>query len=294
MGLPKGALRVGKFRDSLFRRERFLRRIRERFFVRFHMALILVATALSGLLASKVLLEAGVDSMTLRYPLAVLLSYLAFFLFVKIWLWYVGSASRGGADRPRGTVDGVLDAVDIPVPDGLPSAVGKAIGFGGGQAGGGGAGGSFEVVAGAVADATAPAPDAAGAVADTAARAVVEGGKAAGKAAGEAAADALDADELVLPLILLAALLAAVLGAGVYLVVQAPSILPDAAFDAALAASLLRGARRIEAPDWTAGVFRTTWKPFLWVVAVTVAFALAAGHYFPHARKVADLFTAPR
>ncbi len=281
---------MGKFRDSLFRRKRFLRRIRERFFVRFHMALILVATALSGLLASKVLLEAGIGSMTARYPLAVLLSYLAFFAFVRTWLWYVAAASPGGADRPRETAEGVLDALDIPVPDGLPSTVEKAIRFGGGQAGGGGAGGSFDVVAADAGGVPAPGPDAARAAVDAAGKAI-EG---AGEAAGDAVSGLFDADEGILPLLLLGALLAAVLGAGIYLVWQAPSILPDAAFDAALAASLLRGARRIEAPDWTAGVFRTTWKPFLWVLAVTVAVALVAGHYYPHARKIADLFTAPR
>ncbi len=279
-----------KFRDNLFRRERFLKRIRERFLVRFHMALILVATALSGLLASKVLLEAGIDSMAARYPLAVLLSYLAFFVFVRTWLWHVAAASPGGTSRSRNTADRVLDSVDIPVPDGLPSTVEKAIRFGEGQAGGGGAGGSFDVVVADAGGVPAPAPDAARTAVDAAGRAV-EG---AGKAAGDAVSGLFDPDEGILPLLLLGALLAAVLGAGVYLVWQAPSILPDAAFDAALAASLLRGARRVEAPDWTAGVFRGTWKPFLWVLAVTVAFALVAGHCYPHARKVADLFTAAR
>ncbi len=270
-------------------RKAFVKRIRARFLVRFHMALILAATTLSGLLAAKVLLEAGIDSMTARYPLAVLLSYLAFFVFVRIWLWHVAAASPGGAHRRRDTADAVLEAVDIPVPDGLPSTAETAIRFGGGRAGGAGAGGSFDVVAGVASKVPAPGPDAAGA-AEAAGKAAGE----AGTAAGEAVSGLLDPDEGLLPLLLLGALLAAVLGAGVYLVWQAPSILPDAAFDAALAASLLRGARRIDAPDWTAGVFRTTWKPFLWVVAVTIAFALIAGHYHPHARKVADLFTAAR
>src|SRR5512144_2093867 len=113
-----------------FRKKSFVRRIRARFLVRFHMALILVATALSGLLASKALLEAGVESMTARYPLAVLFSYLAFFLFVRIWLWYVSLASPGGPERGRDAADAVLDVVGIP--DGSFSAVEKAIRFGGG------------------------------------------------------------------------------------------------------------------------------------------------------------------
>lgn len=265
------------------RKTTFLRRFKARFFVRFHMALILAGTALSGLLASKVLLEAGVWSMTVRYPLAVLLSYLAFFLFIRIWLWHVSTTPPGGPGRAAKAADAALDVVDFPVSP--ASAAEKAIGFGGGRAGGGGAGGAFDAAANVAARAAAPVPDAAVA-ADATGRAAA----AAADTAGEAASGLLDADELLLPLILLAALLAAVLGAGIYLVWEAPSILPEAAFDAALAASLLRGARRVEAPDWTAGIFRATWKPFLWVVAVTVAFALVAGLYFPHAKKIADLF----
>lgn len=261
----------------------FLRRFKARFFVRFHMALILVGTALSGLLASKALLEAGVWSMTVRYPLAVLLSYLAFFLFVKIWLWHVSASSPGGRGR---AADALLDVGDFPTSP--SSAAEKAIRFGGGRTGGGGAGGTFDAAANVAARAATPVPNVP-VVADAAAKTA----SGAGNAAGEAASGLLDADELLLPLILLGALLAAVLGAGIYLVWEAPSILPEAAFDAALAASLLRGARRIEAPDWTSGILRTTWKPFLWVMAVTVVFALVAGLYFPHARKIADMFVRP-
>jgi hypothetical protein len=268
---------------ATFRKKTFLRRFRAQFFVRFHMALILVGTALSGLLASKALLAAGAWSMTVRYPLAVLLSYLAFFLFVKIWLWHVSASPPGGPARSPDAAEIATDVVDLPFSP--SSAVEKAIRFGGGQAGGGGAGGAFDAAANVAARAAVPVPDAAVA-ADAAGKAAAG----AADAAGEAASGLLDADELVLPLVLLCALLAAVLGAGIYLVWEAPSILPDAAFDAALAASLLRGAKRVEAPDWTAGVFRATWKPFLWVVAVTVAFALVAGLYFPHARKIADMF----
>ena len=269
-----------------FRKNTFLRRIRTRFLVRFHMALILVGTFLSGLLASKVLLESGVAAMGVRYPLAVLFSYLAFFLFVKTWLRYISPALPEGPDRAADAADGVLDVVDLV--GGPSSPVEKAIRFGGGQTGGGGAGGAFDAAADVAGGSAGPAPDAASAAVEAAGDAAAG----AGKAAGEAAAGLLDPDECVLPLILLGALLAAVFGAGIYLVWQAPSILPEAAFDAALAASLLRGAKRIDAPDWTGSVFRATWKPFLWIVAVTLAFALAAGHYFPHARKIADLFTA--
>ena len=37
----------------------------------------------------------GVGAMAVRYPASVILSYLCFFLFVKLWLLYVSRASSG-------------------------------------------------------------------------------------------------------------------------------------------------------------------------------------------------------
>jgi len=42
--------------------------LKERLFLRFHMSLILIGTALVGLLASKLLLLSHVTTMVLRYP----------------------------------------------------------------------------------------------------------------------------------------------------------------------------------------------------------------------------------
>lgn len=69
-----------------------MRRVQERFFLRFHMSLILMATVLSGLLCAKLLLLTDVDNIVIRYPLAVLCAYLVFFLFVKMWLLYLSAA----------------------------------------------------------------------------------------------------------------------------------------------------------------------------------------------------------
>ena len=60
------------------------------------MGLILAATTGSGLLASKVLLEAGLSSVLLRYPLAVLAAYVSFLGMTWLWIRYtlVGRPSR--------------------------------------------------------------------------------------------------------------------------------------------------------------------------------------------------------
>src|SRR5215510_14736885 len=56
---------------------------------RLHMSLILTGVFLSGIFTSKVLLELGLRSMLVRYPIAVACSYLLFFGFVRLWLFFV-------------------------------------------------------------------------------------------------------------------------------------------------------------------------------------------------------------
>jgi hypothetical protein len=69
------------------KKEKFIRRFRKRFLLRFHMSLILMATCLSGALYSKLFLHLSVRDPLLRYPLDAGLSYLLFFLFIKLWLY---------------------------------------------------------------------------------------------------------------------------------------------------------------------------------------------------------------
>ena len=89
----------------------------------------------------------------------------------------------------------------------------------------------------------------------------------------------------------LAAIMAVVVGAGVYLVCEAPFILSEAAFEFILAASLVRGTRRIDGTDWIGSVFKTTAIPFI----VTLALATLAGylmhHYFPDVTHISELFS---
>ena len=66
----------------------FIERFKNRLPLRLHMTLILLATGLSGLLTTRRLLATGVESIVVRYPLAVLFSYLMFFCLIKLWLKY--------------------------------------------------------------------------------------------------------------------------------------------------------------------------------------------------------------
>jgi hypothetical protein len=79
----------------LFLRQTEINRLRSQLertgFPRLKMLLIVSITGAAGLLASYELLHMGIRSMTLRYPLAVALAYLAF-LFL-LWLWLRTEAS---------------------------------------------------------------------------------------------------------------------------------------------------------------------------------------------------------
>ena len=53
------------------------------------MSLILTVVVAAGLLSSKLMLELGIHSLQLRYPIALLISFGAFLLLIRIWIWHV-------------------------------------------------------------------------------------------------------------------------------------------------------------------------------------------------------------
>jgi hypothetical protein len=263
-------------KGQLQKKDRFGRFLKDRFFLRFHMLLILTATALSGLLATKVLLLLHVKSMLVRYPIAVVFSYLAFFGFVKLWLFYLAS-SGGGRGTVKRITDGAADIPDIsdfftggssrpPVPFG-----------GGGNFGGGGASGIFEqgadIVHKAAPETLSSSPSGVGSgVAD---------------AAGDAVSGIFeDAGKVLL---ILGILLALVFGAGIYLIYQAPVILSEAAFQCILATSLARRMKKMDDPDWMGSVFRATAVPFLFVCVIAFVAAYVAHSAYPPASKMSEV-----
>jgi hypothetical protein len=75
---------------------RIAERIKKSYFVRFHMFMILSATVLSGVICSKILILLDITQMPVRYGIIIVLSYLLFFLFVKLWLLYIGVGRHAG------------------------------------------------------------------------------------------------------------------------------------------------------------------------------------------------------
>jgi len=244
------------------------------------MVAILAATVCSGVLASKFLLSVGLGSLAIRYPLSVLFAYLVFFLCVKLWLFYVRPRRHTGDSR-------LSDWLDMPDFSGSGSGCssgGRGItpfDPGGGQFGGGGASSSFDLTDVGIMDHVGAVGEGASGAADGLGDIVGEAAGALGDEGGVAAIVVITA---------LAALIATILGSTVYVVYEAPVILSEAAFEALLAASLIKGTKRIDAGDWVGSVFATTWKPFV----VTLIMAWVAGcllsYYYPGASRIADIF----
>jgi len=259
----------------LRRKNSFTADFKQRHPLRFHMSVILLATGLSGVLASKLFLTLQIDSLVIRYPLAVLFAYLIFFLCVKLWLWHI-TPKRVSESR-------WTDWVDVPTssPGGscggdLPSLHG-----GGGSFSGAGASASFDVDASIVSEAPLATVTESSSV-------IVDG---VGEVVGEAAG-ALGEEAGVVGIVVLAALaavVATVLGSAIYMIAEAPIILSEAAFEGVLAATLVSKVRIIDDEDWIGSIFKTTWKPFMATFAVALIAAFILHVYFPEATKLSEV-----
>jgi len=250
----------------------FKQNFARRFVVRFHMTLILAALGASGVLVSKVLLEMGVRSMLERYLIAVVVSYALFFLFIRLWLMYVSPSKP----KPRSRSVDVGDAIDIgdlSIDVARESYAGGDQAFGGGGDFGGG--GATDMWGGA-----AESP-------------VVSSASAGGRAGTGSGGFDFDLGDEGIVLIVLALLLLAIFGAGAYLVYAAPQILAEAAFQALLAAGLIKASKKMDGPGWMGSVLKATWIPFVIVLVMTGIFGWVAQTRYPHATRLADIFKKP-
>lgn len=254
-------------------------RLEKSYFVRFHMMLILLATVSTGMLCSKILLLFGVKSMAYRYGISVVVSYLGFFLFIKLWLLYIGVGSskekgKGGYDS-----DFWLD-LDPSVGSGenISETPGPFLGFGGGNSGGGGVEGSF-------AESGIPVAVPVSSDADV--------GKSAGVAAKSVLEGTVDVDEgslgLLAILLLLLCAFSAVAG-GVYLIWCAPNILTEAVFQVLLVTGFARKVHRVEESGWETSILKNTWWTFVLVFIFAVGFCIAVHKLMPSAVTMKDVF----
>jgi len=240
-------------RDRLAERAR--RSLLARGAPRLQMTFLVAATGLAGLGGSVVLRHLGMERMGLRYGLAVGLAYLAFLLFLWLWLgWQQRLAGRRAVrDRSRGWEPDPSDLLDLATPRGGAAPSWEA---GGGHFGGGGASGDLGV-------AEAPSPPVT--------MSSLSGARG-GSGGGHGLSFDLDLDELVAAILAVLAIACAIIAAG-YVIFQAPALLADLLVDGALSAGLYRRLRGGGSGTWWAGAVRRTIVPAL----VTLAFFVLAG-----------------
>lgn len=225
----------------------------KRYFMRFHMSLLLAATVGAGVGASRLLLAAGMHDPLWRYPLATLLGYAVFVGLVRLWAVYVTGLLPGAPQISGNLPD--LGSVDVSLPSGAPDA---GVSFAGGDAGGAGASDAWGA-ADLVPDVDMPDVS-------------------------------VDGDDGLIVLVVLAVLVVVLCGAGVYLIWIAPQLLSEVAFEVMLAGGMFRSLRRMDAGGWMGGVIGRTVIPFLLVLAAAAVLGWALHHYVPGATRIGDVF----
>jgi hypothetical protein len=245
------------------------------------MFLILLGIIFTGVIGSKILFELGLRSIRVRYLIAVSLSYLAFFVWIRLWLWYISDKAQiGFRENSARTISssGSRTWDVVGVPDFGSGHVGSAAGGsfgGGGDFGGAGAGGSWAnggqqpVILPIASRSSSPA-------------------RSSTSHSGLGSMGDVD-DGKVLAVIALIAVIAAIFGAGIYVVYQAPAILSEVGFHGLLASGLVRASRRIHTLDWAGSVFKATWIPFGIVLVLIMVFTLVAHQYCPQATKLPEV-----
>ncbi|WP_291020391.1 hypothetical protein [Hydrogenophaga sp.] len=254
-------MRPTRPRDAALTRSLLLLRLQRRLeadaWPRLQMGLLVALTGAAGLLASFLLLQAGLSAMWLRYPLALALAYLVF--LALLWLWLRTRAEDWLADAPAGSGDGGAGASRGAASSGPHEPVSG----GGGDFGGAGASAGFDAPASAP-----PGP-------------IASGGSSSGFDVG-------DADEFALPLVVIALAIGLALSS-FYVVYTAPALLAELLLDGVLAATLYRRLRGLSTRHWIETAVRRTALPF----ALTAVFLLLCGAamawYAPDARSLGEV-----
>jgi hypothetical protein len=242
---------------------------------RLEMAFLVLLTGLAGLIASFVMLRAGIDSMALRYPLAVGCAFLAFLFQLWLWLrlrhhWHrdlveiVTQLPGGGSGGGSG---------------GAGEAAAKTVSGHGGTFDGGGASASFDV----------PGSDLGGAFDGGGASASfdVPGSDLLGSSV-EAAASAEEAAIPLFALIGIAAVALSMVLLAFSLVSTAPFLFAELLVDGAMSATLYRRLRHLPQRHWTQAAVRRTIVPFVLSALFLSAVGFGMAWAVPGAQTVGE------
>ena len=250
--------------------------------LRLHVSLIIAFSWACGFLVTRQLHNFGVDTLAVRYSLALIAAYAAFLAGVRVWLWLVVGAepARNNVADSRGNSNW-----ELPAFGGNGSGNGVAAPSGGG----GGSGG-----AGSSGDWDGPAPSANLQGIGTQLGLGSSSGSSSGGGGGGGGGDGGDVGEGIVALLVLVFFILVVVtyfAAIFYVVYVGPHLLGEAAFQFMLAGGLVKHARKTDA-SWMENVIKATWIPFAVVFIITVAFGYFAGSAYPDAHTMREVLRA--
>lgn len=239
-------------RDAAVRTMR-ARLLRESF-PRVQMFILVTLTGLAGFAASAAMLVGGIETMALRYSLAMGIAYLVFLLL--LWIWLRSSASDYldlvPTDVGGGTPDGASD---------LPAALRDDFAGGGGSFDGGGASANVDFGADGGAVET---------IVDKPLKAIGY------------------ADEGAIPLAV-ALLALGILLSSLFVVWTAPVLFAEILVDALLAAGLYRRLRGLERRHWMVAAVKRTVIPFVLTTVLVAGAGWGMQAYVPEARSIGEV-----
>ncbi len=264
------------FTGKIPSREELIEKTKERLLrhglPRLEMSILVALTGAAGFLSSYTLLQLGMNSMAVRYPIAVAIAYGVFLLLLRVWLYI----QRHGWTEVIDSGD-LVDVAGAAL-DGAGETA-EAFSGGGGSFGGGGASADFDEPVSLGLSPRPPTP-----------AAVPKGGG--GKGSGFDLG--LDLDEggfLVLLAVLILAI--AALGAALWVVWTAPALLAEVLVDGLVMTGLYRRLKRTEETSyWLLSAVRRTWIP---AVVAAVLFSIAGGllqRAVPEARSLGAAWKA--
>lgn len=233
--------------------ERMRARLLREGFPRLQMFILVSLTGLAGFGASAAMLLAGVDTLALRYVLAMGVAYIVFLLL--LWCWLRTSAAD------------YIDA--LPVPDGAGNGAGPRAA----QGDFAGAGGSFD---GGGASANFDAGVADGGIEPLAGKPLELIGQ---------------AEEGAIPLaIVLLAL--GIAFSSLFVIWSAPVLFAEILVDSLLAAGLYRRLCTLDPRHWMLAALRRTLLPFVLTTLVVGGAGWGMQAYAPEARSLGEVFSS--
>ncbi|WP_141732242.1 hypothetical protein [Oligoflexus tunisiensis] len=252
------------------RLQAFLQRLNAKYSLRLHMSILLSLMLVSAFGFNKLLLLLGLNHLVFRYTLVTVLSYLSFFVYLRLWILCLFPSKPSRLEvLPEDILIG--DFETLPHGSSLSGQVAtEKIKGSGGSFSGGGASASWE----GEAVPSVPAKDVL--LPDV--------------GLGDESAP------VVIPIILIGLAASSVLAMLVVcgtMLVTAPAILGEVALEVVLGIGLARRLNRnfptFSGDRWFQTALKKTYLFFLLVLISNVALAWVAMHYFPNAQGIVEI-----